>query len=93
MKTIYFSGNLELSSITSIPRADFLELGGIPSKHNYFDSFRRLAGKHDGVLYPVTRTIFVKDNPSLHKCGTRCQHAKGHDCECECGGKNHGIGA
>lgn len=26
------------------------------------------------------------------KCGARCLHATGHDCECACGGKNHGAG-
>ena len=29
---------------------------------------------------------------SAHKCGARCTHAKGGDCECECGGANHGRG-
>lgn len=27
---------------------------------------------------------------SDHKCDVRCTHAKGHKCECSCGGKNHG---
>jgi len=27
------------------------------------------------------------------KCDTRCTDAKGHKCECECGGDNHGIAA
>ena len=26
------------------------------------------------------------------KCDARCQGAIGHDCECSCGGANHGIG-
>ena len=25
------------------------------------------------------------------KCDARCTGAKGHNCECQCGGKNHGI--
>lgn len=25
------------------------------------------------------------------KCDARCAHATGHDCECACGGKNHGA--
>ena len=24
------------------------------------------------------------------KCDARCENAKGHNCECSCGGKNHG---
>lgn len=27
-----------------------------------------------------------------HKCDARCTSAKGHSCECSCGGKNHGSG-
>jgi hypothetical protein len=27
-----------------------------------------------------------------HKCDGRCTNAKGGDCECQCGGKNHGSG-
>lgn len=25
-------------------------------------------------------------------CDARCAFAKGHDCQCSCGGKNHGAG-
>jgi hypothetical protein len=27
-----------------------------------------------------------------HRCDVRCLYAKGPDCECSCGGKNHGAG-
>lgn len=27
-----------------------------------------------------------------HICDSRCFYAKGHDCECSCGGANHGKG-
>ncbi len=29
-------------------------------------------------------------NPD-HKCDVRCTSAKGHNCECSCGGANHGA--
>lgn len=41
---------------------------------------------------------FVKCEPvrgrfkADHKCDARCLNAKGHSCECACGGKNHGAG-
>ena len=39
----------------------------------------------------ITRGINYKiDAPSLHKCNAKCQSATGQNCECECGGKNHG---
>lgn len=28
-----------------------------------------------------------------HACDERCRNAKGHDCECSCGGENHGVDA
>lgn len=28
-----------------------------------------------------------------HKCDARCTSARGHNCECACGGKNHGVAA
>lgn len=28
-----------------------------------------------------------------HKCDARCTSARGHNCECSCGGVNHGIAA
>lgn len=27
------------------------------------------------------------------KCGALCTGAKGHTCDCSCGGKNHGVAA
>jgi hypothetical protein len=29
---------------------------------------------------------------SVHACDARCIYAKGPDCECSCGGANHGVG-
>lgn len=46
----------------------------------------------DGKLYAADRLIFRKSSPSNHKCGAKCRHAKGGQCECECGGKYHGAG-
>lgn len=28
-----------------------------------------------------------------HKCDARCTSARGHNCECSCGGANHGCAA
>lgn len=28
-----------------------------------------------------------------HECGSKCMSAKGHVCECSCGGTNHGKAA
>lgn len=52
-------------------------------------------GYIDGQWVPVTRKIAFKSNPSRHECDTRCLSATGRtmQCECSCGGKNHGLGA
>jgi hypothetical protein len=41
-----------------------------------------------------TRTVIRKSFPSLHECDARCMNATGRtmQCECSCGGKNHGKG-
>ena len=43
----------------------------------------------------ATRTVIRKGNPSMHECDARCINATGRtmQCECSCGGKNHGKGA
>jgi hypothetical protein len=48
--------------------------------------------KHNFI--PATRVINYKSNPSKHVCDARCMYAKGRtmNCECSCGGKNHGKG-
>ncbi|GHE76022.1 hypothetical protein GCM10019059_39220 [Camelimonas fluminis] len=43
----------------------------------------------------ITRKIELKANPSRHDCDSRCFNATGRtmQCECSCGGKNHGRGS
>jgi hypothetical protein len=43
----------------------------------------------------ATRIVIRKSNPSRHDCDARCYNATGRtmQCECQCGGKNHGKGA
>jgi len=59
---------------------------------------------HAGKSYSVfdgaqwlkcSRKVIYKSNASKHKCDDRCLHATGKtmQCECSCGGKNHGKGA
>lgn len=62
------------------------------------DSFDLLVGTTDGRydkqnFLPVTRRICYKTNGTKHECGPRCRSATGHNCECSCGGKFHGIDA
>jgi hypothetical protein len=44
----------------------------------------------DESRVPVTQVIAYT---STKKCDARCVNAKRHDCECSCGGKNHGTAA
>ncbi len=43
----------------------------------------------------ATRIVIRKSSPSMHECDARCINATGRtmQCECSCGGKNHGKGA
>jgi hypothetical protein len=96
MTTKYFSGSVPVKDIFPLETQRFLAIGGKPSKGTYYDGFRRKVGHPvsgpDAIL-PVTRTIFFKSNPSLHKCDARCRNAKGTNCECACGGEFHGVDA
>ena len=38
----------------------------------------------------VLRQVFGSVKLSK-KCDARCTNARGHDCECSCGGENHGA--
>lgn len=42
----------------------------------------------------ITRSVQMKANPSRHECDSRCVNASGRvmNCECACGGRNHGKG-
>lgn len=86
----YFSGTQEVSFNGAIRNSDFTvrfpNIKGVKQ-----DSFSKFVGNYLGQVMPITRIIQYKTNPSLHKCDARCQNAKGRICECECGGKNHGV--
>lgn len=45
-----------------------------------------------GRLHPSGRRIIYSKKPSLHACNSKCMGAIGPNCECRCGGKNHGAG-
>lgn len=62
--------------------------GAVSTKASHFSGLTP-----DGVRVQATRAIQRKNNPSLHECGPKCVAAKGHLCECSCGGKNHGKGS
>jgi hypothetical protein len=47
------------------------------------------------VWVKTNRTVAYKAFASKHECDARCMNASGRamNCECACGGKNHGKGA
>lgn len=85
---------VQFSWISHIPNREFDALfPGIKGRRA--DSFSKWVGYLDDSSkhpLPLLRSIEYKRDPSLHKCDARCQHAKGRQCECSCGGKNHGAG-
>lgn len=45
----------------------------------------------DHDRYPLNwKALNGKVNAEKH-CDSRCETARGHNCECQCGGANHGI--
>jgi len=83
----YFAGDKELTGIREING----KLFGYASKNELFF----VEGKGWQGYTAVERTINYKSNPSRHECDARCMNATGRtmNCECACGGKNHGRGS
>jgi hypothetical protein len=95
MNTVkYFSGSQEVKNVRPMRNAEFVaKFPGAAARK--YDGYSMMVASLDGDsknLVPVTREIFFKKNPSLHKCDGRCRHAKGRSCECSCGGRFHGAG-
>lgn len=90
----YYSGATELRGVwpekRDIVRARFP--AGTLRKHDDFSLLvGSVSGKVEGNWLPVTRVILYNEHGTKHACDSRCQGAKGRNCECSCGGDNHGI--
>lgn len=107
-KTLHFNGETELTRISGMANAEFAKrFPGM--KGRKFDGYAMLVGTpaghasvfvagegwNHGPVLPVERVITFKSNPSNHICDARCMNATGRtmQCECSCGGKNHGRAA
>lgn len=90
MTTKLFNGEteLKLASMHFVGRQRFAE------PVDYTPHFDREAGRWVHNYVPVERVINYSNRPSRHECDARCMNAKGRtmNCECACGGKNHGKG-
>lgn len=103
----YFNGETELKSVQAMDNKEFASrFPGMKGRR--YDGYSMLVGRPEGItekfipgqgwdrsdLLPVERTINYKSNPSRHECDARCMNATGRtmNCECKCGGKNHGRG-
>lgn len=106
-KTLYFNGETELADVQGMANAEFaVKFPGIKGRR--YDGFTMQVARPasekpvfvqgrgwTSSLLPVERIINFKSNPSRHECDARCINASGRvmNCECKCGGKNHGRGA
>jgi len=61
------------------------EIDGFTEKKHYLEPVR--CPEHNTVMYFVRVNYVHKEG---HKCDARCMNARGHNCECSCGGVNHG---
>lgn len=107
-KVLYFNGETELKGVTSISNAAFaFRFPGMKGRRfdsfsmmvgnpvDFVETFDRAVGRWRDDYRPVERVINFKSNPSRHECDARCMNASGRtmNCECACGGKNHGRGS
>lgn len=105
-KVLYFNGETELTALQPMKNAEFSKrFPGVNGRR--YDGFSMKVGRVASekpvyvqgqgwteTLLPVERIINFKSNPSRHECDARCMNATGRtmNCECSCGGKNHGRG-
>lgn len=98
---IHFNGTTELECVTAMRNELFAaRFPGV--KGMRYDSFSMWVGLPVGQKWgadyanfvPVQRRISYKKFASKHECNAKCMNGR-HDgaCECQCGGKNHGLGA
>jgi hypothetical protein len=85
----YFNGDIELTNVYMVTSKWSIAAGG--KKVSTYQTMVGTPITGEKCIMPATRWIHYSNKPSLHKCDARCMGAKGHNCECSCGGKNHGI--
>ena len=82
-KHLFFADLADGTTAMTIDRADHDQPRGMP----------RIWTEATGWVR-CTRVVVRKSMPSNHECDARCMNATGRtmQCECSCGGKNHGKG-
>ncbi|MEX3764417.1 hypothetical protein [Paraburkholderia phenoliruptrix] len=88
-----FNGQtMALTRVTSISNAEFAaRFPGVKGIRD--DGYSMRVGFADGVMFPLTRVIEYKAQPSRHECNAKCMNGSHRGvCECRCGGRNHGRG-
>lgn len=88
-ETVQWTGT---GSISNILNKEFAERFPDVTNGKRFDSFTMQVFRENDKVYPVTRVVKYKKFASKHDCDPRCTGARGRtmNCECACGGKNHG---
>lgn len=78
--------------ISGMERAEFSARFPGVNGRKYDGRRMQVAKTADGRLFPVTRAIEFKKTSKVKRCDARCLNALGPNCECQCGGVNHGRG-
>ena len=104
----YFNDDTQLQGLHEIKQAEFdvlfpgskairwsygYRLVGMPVGVDRAYDHANKRWSPEGLL-PAERCVTYKSRPSRHVCDARCMGATGKtmNCECSCGGKNHGRG-
>lgn len=84
-KHLFFADLQDGTVAMTVDRADY----DLPGRN----AMPRIWTKETGWVR-ATRVVVRKSMPSNHECDARCMNATGRtmQCECSCGGKNHGKG-
>jgi hypothetical protein len=79
------------STGTAVPAAVWIQScgGGRPTVYGGDIEMGICATCHKMMSFGTLKAFVNPD----HKCDARCTSARGHNCECSCGGVNHGVAA
>ena len=85
----YFAGDVQLKKVCIRGPGKGVLAGIDPANPPVWN------GKEWTGYVNVERSVRYSASPSKHECDARCVNATGRvmNCECSCGGKNHGKGS
>lgn len=83
-QNFYANGIPSYRDISAIEEGEKLPMSRLDAKYSHCPKC-----KANGIT-SYRKVVQVKGHKSEHQCDAKCMNATGPDCDCSCGGANHG---